>query len=79
MTHMQQTLTGCGLVGLDQYHCLYVMKVVNTRDPVTQISPTYLVGMMEYLICNGCDWWDMLTAIKSGRNTFNRLQYSFIN
>lgn len=67
MTHMEQTLTGCGLVGLDQFHCLYVMKVVNTRDPVTQVLPVHLVGMLEYLLMNGYDWWEVLTAIRPGQ------------
>ncbi len=63
---MQQTFTGCGLVGVDQYNCLYVMKVVNTRDPVTQVPVVYLVGMLEYLLLSGMDWWDVLAGLKPG-------------
>ncbi len=58
---------GCNLVGFDQSSCLYVMKAVNTRDPVTQVSPVYLVSMLEYTMGTGYDWWDVIAAIKPGR------------
>jgi hypothetical protein len=42
------------------------MKTMNTRDPVTQVPPIYLVGMFEYLLTSGIDWWDVLTVVKPG-------------
>ena len=66
LVDMQQTLTGCCLVGVDQNSCLYVMKAVNTRDPVTEMSVSLLVGMTEYLMCLGHDWWDVLATLKPG-------------
>ena len=57
---------GCNLVGFDQSSCLYVMKAVNTRDPVTQVSPIYLVTVLEYVILTGYDWWDIIAALKPG-------------
>ena len=62
---MEQTLTGCALVGIDQLGTLYAMKVVNTRDPVTNVAPNYLAGMLEYCIVAGTDWWDVLAVIRS--------------
>ena len=61
---MEQTVSGCALVGVDQLGTMYVMKVVNTRDPVTQVSALYLVGLLEYNIVAGYDWWDVLAALK---------------
>jgi len=78
ITSMQQTFTGCGLVGTDQYNCLYVMKVVNTRDPVTQVPVVYLVGMLEYLIYTGYDWWDVLAALKPGMFIWSELCIFFV-
>lgn len=66
MMCMMQTFTGCSLVGLDQYSCLYVMKTVNTRDPVTQVPPAYMVAMLEYSLLFKYDWWDILAALKPG-------------
>lgn len=63
--------TGCILVGIDQYSCLYVMKVVNTRDPVTQVPPVYIVGMLEYIMMTSLDWWDVLATVKPGNDSFN--------
>lgn len=63
-------LTGCVLVGIDQYSCVYVMKTMNTRDPVTQVPTVYLVGMFEYLMTSGIDWWDVLTVVKPGNFIF---------
>jgi len=57
---------GCVLIGVDQYNCVYVMRTMNTRDPVTEVSPLYLVNMFEYLLTSGFDFWDVLTAVKSG-------------
>ena len=57
---------GCVLVGIDQYSCVYVMKTMNTRDPVTQVPPVYLVNMFEYLMTAGIDSWDVLMAVKPG-------------
>ena len=54
------------MVGFDQSSCLYVMKAVNTRDPVTQVPPIYLVTMLEYVILTGYDWWDIIAALKPG-------------
>ena len=51
--------------------CMYMMKVVNTRDPVTQVSPQYLVAMLEYLTFVGHDTWDVLIAIKPGLHSRN--------
>ena len=42
------------------------MKAVNTRDPVTQVVPAYLVGMLEYAILMGYDWWDVNAALRPG-------------
>ena len=42
------------------------MKAVNTRDPVTQVPPIYLVTMLEYVILTGYDWWDIIAALKPG-------------
>jgi len=57
---------GCVLIGVDQHSCVYVMRTMNTRDPVTEVPPLYLVNMFEYLITSGFDFWDVLTAVKSG-------------
>jgi len=57
---------GCVLIGVDQHSCVYVMRTMNTRDPVTEVSPLYLVNMFEYLLTAGFDFWDLLTAVKSG-------------
>ena len=43
-----------------------MMKVVNTRDPVTQVQPSYLVAMLECLTMSGHDCWDLLIALKPG-------------
>ena len=67
LVHMQQALSGCCLVGINQNSCLYMMKAVNTRDPVTEIPMPYLVGMLEYLMSTGYDWWDVLASLKPGR------------
>ena len=69
LVDMQQTLTGCCLVGIDQNSCLYVMKAVNTRDPVTEMSIPLLVGMLEYLMCLGHDCWDVLATLKQGKHS----------
>lgn len=61
---------GCILVGVDQYSCMYVMKVVNTRDPVTQVPTIFIVCMLEYVLLTGLDWWDVLTAVKPGNERF---------
>ena len=66
MMCMMQTFTGCSLVGLDQYSCLYVMKTVNTRDPVTHVLPAYMVAMLEYTVMYKYDWWDIMAALKPG-------------
>ena len=42
------------------------MRTMNTRDPVTEVSPVYLVNMFEYLLTSGFDFSDVLTAVKSG-------------
>ncbi len=70
MVYMQQTFSGCGLVGLDQYSCLYVMRAVNTRDPLTMTPPVYLVALLEYAIIMGYDWWDILASLRPGRISF---------
>jgi len=57
---------GCLLIGVDQHSCVYVMRTMNTRDPVTEVSPVYLVNMFEYLLTSGFDFSDVLTAVKSG-------------
>ena len=57
---------GCVLIGVDQHSCVYVMRTMNTRDPVTEVSPPYLVSIFEYLLTSGFDFWDLLTAVKSG-------------
>lgn len=72
MCHMQQSFTGCVLLGLDQYGSLYAMKAVNTRDPVTQVAPSFLVGMLEYVACTHRDWWDIISVLKPGMR-FKRL------
>ena len=64
---MEQTLTGCALVGIDQLGTMYAMKVVNTRDPVTHVPPTYLLAMLEYCIVAGFDWWDVLAALRHSK------------
>ena len=66
MVHMRQTLTGCVLLGVDQTDSLYVMRVANSRDPVTQVAPLFLVGMLEYQMLTGYDWWDVIAAIRPG-------------
>ena len=66
MADMKQTVTGAVLVGIDQYSCVYVMKAANTRDPVSQVPPQYLVAMLEYLITAGYDWWDIQAAVRPG-------------
>jgi len=58
---------GCVLIGVDQHSCMYMMRTMNTRDPVTEVAPLYLVNMFEYLFTSGFDFWDVLTAVKSGR------------
>jgi len=59
---------GCVLIGIDQYSCVYVMRTMNTRDPVTEVPPVFLVNMFEYLLTVGFDFSDVLTAVKSGIN-----------
>jgi len=58
--------TGCVLIGVDQHSCVYVMRTMNTRDPVTEVPSLYLVNMFEYLLTSGFDFWDVLTAVKPG-------------
>jgi len=62
----QCSCVGCVLIGMDQHGCVYVMRTMNTRDPVTEVSPLYLVDIFEYLLTSGFDFWDVLTAVKSG-------------
>jgi len=45
---------------------VYVMRTMNTRDPVTEVPSLYLVNMFEYLLTSGFDFWDVLTAVKPG-------------
>ena len=66
MVVMQQTFSGCGIIGLDQFCTLYVMKAINTRDPVTQMSPSFIVSMFEYMLVTSQDWWDVLLALRPG-------------
>jgi len=61
---MQQSISGCVLVGLDQIGSLYGMRAANTRDPLTALSPPYIVNLLEYGIVVGHDWWDVMAAIK---------------
>ena len=43
------------------------MKVINTRDPVTQVHVNYLVSMLEYATIVSADCWDVLIALKPGQ------------
>lgn len=54
------------MIGIDQNCCIYVMKAINTRDPVTQVSHAVLVGLLECLIVTSRDFWDVLAAVKPG-------------
>ena len=47
--------------------CMYLMKVANTRDPVTQVHVNYLVSMLEYATIVSADCWDVLIALKPGQ------------
>ena len=47
---------------------MYLMKVVNTRDPVTQVHVNYLVSMLEYATIVSADCWDVLIALKPGQH-----------
>ena len=44
------------------------MKVLNTRDTVTQVHPNYLVSLIEYSTVMSADCWDVLIALKPGRS-----------
>jgi len=71
LRYMYCLSVGCVLIGVDQHSCLYVMRTMNTRDPVTEVPPVYLVNMFEYLLVSGFDFWDVLTAVKSGLSSFS--------
>ena len=68
ITSMQQTYTGCGLVAVDNTGCLHLIKTVNTRDPMTQVSGQNIVNLLEYALVSGYDWWDILLALRPGEN-----------
>jgi len=70
-------VVGCVLIGVDQHSCVYVMRTMNTRDPVTEVPPVYLVNMFEYLLTSGFDFSDVLTAVKSGITDRNLLILTF--
>ena len=67
LCHICQSLSGCVLAGVDQLGCMYVMQMVNTRDPMTQVVPQYLVSLLEYCLITGSDWWDVVAVIKPGK------------
>ncbi|KAL8606232.1 hypothetical protein ACOMHN_012864 [Nucella lapillus] len=60
-----QTTTGCGLVGQSQ-GSLCVFRVFNSREGSLQLSPTFVVQMLEYTMLVGYDVWDVLLAIRQG-------------
>lgn len=67
LTSVCQSLSGYVLVGVDQHGSLYAMQMVNTRDPMTQVAPPFLVSMLEYSLVAGTDWWDVAAVIKPGQ------------
>ena len=61
-----QTNTGCGLVGQSQ-GSLCVFRVFNARDESLQLSPSFVVQMLEYTTFVGYDVWDVLLAVRQGK------------
>ena len=64
-----QTNTGCGLVGQSQ-GSLCVFRVFNARDESLQLSPSFVVQMLEYTMFVGYDVWDVLLAVRQGKAFF---------
>jgi hypothetical protein len=60
-----QTSTGCGLVGQTP-GALCVFRVFNSRDGSLQLSPGFVVQMLEYTMFVGYDVWDVLLAVRQG-------------
>lgn len=58
-----QTHSSCGLVGVRDNN-IYLFRSVNVNETGVQISPAYIVLLLEYAATAGWDWWDILLAAK---------------
>ncbi|CAH1776892.1 unnamed protein product [Owenia fusiformis] len=58
-----QTFSGCGLVMIDTNNTLYMLRIVNMKNPALQTLPLNIVTKLELAIVGGYDWWDVLLAV----------------
>ncbi|XP_014784264.1 mediator of RNA polymerase II transcription subunit 16 [Octopus bimaculoides] len=58
-----QTHSSCGMIGVKDNN-IYLFRSVNANDTGVQMSPTYIVLLLEYAATTGWDWWDILLATK---------------
>ncbi|XP_052281871.1 mediator of RNA polymerase II transcription subunit 16-like [Dreissena polymorpha] len=66
LSALQQTGSGCGIVGLHDGR-VYLFRTYNgTRDSVMQLPPTSVVLLLEYAMITGQDWWDVFLAVRQG-------------
>ena len=61
-----QTHSSCGLVGVRDNN-IYLFRSVNVNETGVQISPAYIVLLLEYAATAGWDWWDILLAAKQSK------------
>ncbi|XP_071087064.1 mediator of RNA polymerase II transcription subunit 16-like isoform X1 [Haliotis cracherodii] len=65
MSTIQQTPSGCGLIGFcgDK---TYMFQVFNIRDGPIQLMAPVIIHLLEYVMYVGHDWWDILMIIGQG-------------
>ncbi|XP_064608390.1 mediator of RNA polymerase II transcription subunit 16-like [Liolophura sinensis] len=64
-TALEQTASGCGLVGVHGTS-LYLYRSLNLREGTVQFPTHHLVFLLEYCIVSGFDWWDILLLVRPG-------------
>lgn len=74
---LEQLITGCGIVGVDNYGSVTLFRAVSSRDATNQVHPSLIISLLEYKLVVGHDWWDVLLLLRPSKLSFNYLENIF--
>ncbi|XP_013387309.1 mediator of RNA polymerase II transcription subunit 16 [Lingula anatina] len=63
---IEQSYTGSVALLMDSQDQMYMLKLLNTRDPAMQAPLSHITSLFEYVLLTGRDWWDVLAVVKPG-------------